>query len=437
VAFDAQLYREEIRVQVAWARELCRLGVLSKAEMSRAEELLQEAKAAIAAGTFPWQIQDEDIHMNLERYLTERAGDLGKKIHLGRSRNDLIATTLRLKVSAMTDELGGSLKPMIAKLVAFCQQHLSVLIPGLTHMQHGQPVRLAHALSAHGWAFHRDLGRLQQVAASAMRVMPLGSGALSGTPLAIDEHQLCESLGFALASANSYDSVSDRDFLLEYLQAVELLSVHVQRLCEDLIFYSSGAVGVIKLPRAWSTGSSMMPNKRNPDVLELSRGRVSRIIGLCQSGSHLIKSVSLSYGSELHELKKTLLMVHGEIHEVVSILPCFMAEMGLDEERAQLLLQRGHILATEVADFLTSSAGLPFRDSYRMVAQLVELADKRGVQIHQLALEQLSEDIRRHLPADYWSQLSFEFAVERRQGLAGTGRAAVGRALEQLLTTLD
>ncbi len=431
LAFDRQLYHQEVAVQKAWAKQLQALNVLSAEELENAIRLLNEAVQLMDVDKFDWHKNDEDIHMNLERFVTERAGELGKKMHLGRSRNDLIATTLRLKVADLCSQWQKDLTALIDALVTFSEKHLHIIIPGLTHMQHGQPVRLAHAMSAHAWAFYRDFHRLTVARSSALSVMPLGSGALSGTPLKIDEAAMAQDLGFAVASLNSYDSVSDRDFILEYLFCVETVATHLQRLAEDLIFYSSGAVSLIGLPKAWSTGSSMMPNKRNPDVLELTRGRVSRILGLCQSGVQLMRFVGLSYGSELHELKKTMLMVNAEGRQILEILPHFIQEMTVQTAKAELLLNHGHILATEIADVLTGQA-MPFRDAYRAVAGLVELADQKSVQVHQIPFEDLPALVKGKISKDFWQDLSFESAVEKRQGLAGTSRQSVSRALNHL-----
>jgi argininosuccinate lyase len=354
--------------------------------------------------------------MNLERFITDEAGDLGKKLHTGRSRNDLIATTLRLFASYTTSTIAGAVAKLADALCDLAEHNAGVMVPGTTHLQHGQPISFGHIAAAHGWAFARDLKRLDNAQKACLEYMPLGSAALAGTTVQVNLDECAKELGFASPPMNSYDAVGDRDFMIEALDAFASVAVHLGRLSEDIIYWSSTAVGLIELPRELSTGSSIMPNKRNPDVAEIVRAKSARIISLASEAKNILKSVPTSYGSDLHELKKTFVHSCSELSASLGILVPFAGGLGVNKERAQELLGKGHLLATEIADELTSQ-GMSFRDAYRKTAALVELADTKGLQVHELG----KDDFRSILPESdlaFTGSLSFEKAVEKR-GLPG------------------
>lgn len=427
---DRRLALQEIRVQKAWAGALVQAGILNSEEATRISVCLDEASQAVIGGTFDWRIEDEDVHMNLERFVTERLGLLGKRMHLGRSRNDLIATSLRLFVRDSLREAGSGARELVSALCARAEGWVDVLVPGLTHLQNGQPVRLAHVLCGHGWAVVRDLERLGSAAERATARMPLGSAALAGTTLNVDLQGIARELGFAGPPDNSYDAVGDRDFVVEGLGALSLLAVHLSRLCEDLIFWSSSAVGLIRLPKAWSTGSSIMPNKRNPDVPELCRAKSAHVIGAQADAHALLKGVATSYGSDLHEIKQVYLRGLDEVMACLGVLPSFVREMECDRAVAATLLGKGHILATEIADHL-AARGVPFRESYGQVAALVERAEKIGVQVQELEREVFRELAPATDPG-FVAELTYESAVERRSGAGGTARSRVFEGIAAL-----
>ncbi len=427
---DRRLAAQEIAVQKAWLRGLATLpGMFKSKDVKAIEAALDAAGKEIAAGTFVWNIRDEDIHMHLERYVTERCGDLGKKMHAGRSRNDLIATTLRLYVRDLMRDVVTDVAALLTALANQAARRIDIIIPGATHLQHGQPVRLSHVLLGHAEAFRRDRERCVAVAERAMAVMPLGSAALAGTPLPLDLKKMATALGFEQQPRNSYDSVGDRDFMLEALSAYALLGTHLSRLAEDCIYWSATPVGLLKLPPAWSTGSSIMPNKRNPDVPELTRGRGAHVLGALTDGFALVRTVPTSYGSDLHELKKTLMQAADEIHACLEIWPHFIGAAEFDAIRADELCQQGHILATEIADALVDD-GAAFRDAYKAVAALVERAESTGVQVHQLPLAQVNAVLQSHkLSARRDYRFDPQSAVERRNQPGGTARKQVLAAL--------
>jgi argininosuccinate lyase len=434
IAVDRRLARQEVAVQTAWARALARIGVLSGGEAEQATLALQVALSEIEAGTFEWRIEDEDIHMNLERYVTERHGALGKKMHLGRSRNDLIATTLKLFVRDTQFELTKEVAVLIEALAAKAESTLDVIVPGLTHVQHGQPVRFGHALASHGWALLRDLSRIRTASERASARMPAGAAAMAGTPLKVDLELMARELGFAAPCLNSYDAVADRDSIVEGCDAMASLGVHLSRLSEDLIYWSSTAVGLVRLPKAWSTGSSIMPNKRNPDVPELVRGKSAHLIAAAAEAHILLKGVGTSYGSDLHEIKQIYLRALDETRACLAVLPPFVREMGLDESVARSLCGRGHILATEIADEL-AARGVPFRDAYAQVAALVEAADQLGVQIEFLPVKAVAA-VAPALDPAWLATLTVEMAVERRANFGGTALAAARQGVEALRAEL-
>ena len=423
IAVDARLAKQEIAVQRAWARGLAQLGVLNARELLAVEGNLTQANDFIAKGQFEWREEDEDIHMNLERFATQSLGELGKKMHWGRSRNDLIATTLRLYARDSLDETATRVRGLVDALVATAEREIDVLMPGLTHVQNGQPLRFAHFLLSHAQAFGRDVKRLDQAREEAMSEMPLGSAALAGTPLPISLSAIAEELGFAAPAANSYDAVGNRDFMLQAMNALSQLAIHLSRLSEDVIYWSSTSVGLLRLPKDWSTGSSIMPNKRNPDVPELIRAKAAHILGAANEGAALVKGVPTSYASDLHELKSVFMRALDETNACLKVFPPFIRGLNVNKARADEIIKRGHILATEIADALVAK-GSTFRDAYKKIAGLVEKAEAEGRQVHEI--------VEKEVPELKGIDFSYEKAVEARQNAGGTSRARVLEQITQL-----
>ena len=432
---DSQLAPQEVRVQKAWAKGLSALGVLTTDELARGLQALDAALALMEAGQFEWRAQDEDVHMNLERFVTDKEGALGKKMHLGRSRNDLIATSLRLFVRDSLITVAAGLKDLTLALTEQAEKNLEVIIPGMTHLQHGQPVRFGHALAGHAWAFSRDIERVEMAGKRAVAVMPLGSAALAGTTLSIDLSKIAQELGFERAPLNSYDSVGDRDFVIEGLDALAGCAIHLSRLSEDFIIWSSTAIGLVKLPAAWSTGSSIMPNKRNPDVPELVRARSAHMMGAASEAHTLCKAVPTSYGSDLHEIKGVFMRSLAEMKACLSVLPQFTRGFEVSSKEAQRLLGRGHVLATEVADELAMNRGVPFREAYSQVAGLVELAESKDVQIEQLSASDV-QAVAPKLTSEFLAKLTHQAAVEKRSNSGGSSLAQAREGIRVLRAKL-
>ena len=424
IAVDRHLAEQEIKVQLAWAEGLQSIGYLKADEVAKIEATLKEAGTLIATDKFEWREEDEDIHMNLERFCTDKLGVVGKKMHFGRSRNDLIATTLRLFVYDKLAGIKEKTKGLLAAHIKQASATVDIIIPGMTHAQNAQPMRLAQLFLTYAQELKRDISRIEGAQARAMEYMPMGSAACTGTPLNIDLTVVAKKLGFGSGPLNSYDGVSDRDFMLEALQTVALEAVHLSRFCEDMIYESSNTVGLLKLSKAWSTGSSIMPNKRNPDVPELTRAKMSRVIGAANEGLNLVRPVMHSYGTDLHELKWTLMTSFDEISSCLEVLPPFVEGLTVDAARAKEMLGSGNLLATEIADALTGT-GMAFRDAYKVVGAMVAKAQEVGKQVQELSKEDLAA-AKIELPASInLGAISYESAVERRSNLGGTAKAQV------------
>lgn len=414
---DSRLYKQEIRVQKAWAKALTQAGYLSFEDLSKITRCLDQAEEVITENKFEWRIEDEDVHMNLERFMTENIGDLGKKIHLGRSRNDLIATTLRHFVKDEVAEVEALVSEMIAAIKSKSHEWIDVLIPGMTHLQFGQPIRLGHTFVAHGYSLKRDLHRLAFNKSECMAYSPLGSAAFAGTHIEIDLTRLAQDLEFQKPSHNSYDAVGDRDFILSSLNSFSLLATHLSRYCEDVMYWSSTGLQLLQLPKDWSTGSSIMPNKRNPDVPELVRARMSRVIAASSSGATLVRSVVPSYGSDLHELKRTFLAAIDELKTCLTILVPFTKGLSCDPQKALSLLNEGHILATDIANSLAKNS--TFREAYKHLSEKVKEANETHQQVHELFKNTAHA-------------ISFEQSVENRNQMGGTSRQQCLLSIEQL-----
>lgn len=430
---DTELFAQEIRVQKAWAAGLAEIGLLRGEELPRVLAALELASTQIASGTFDWREADEDIHMNLERFVNDETQGLGKKMHAGRSRNDLIATTLKLHVADTSLEIQGLIHRLLETMVVLAEKNIDVIIPGMTHLQNGQPIRWAHALLGHAWALKRDLQKFQATREAALTTMPLGSAALGGTTLTIDLEKIARNLGFLGPSSNSYDSVGERDSVIDFLQAAAHFGVHLSRLAEDLIYWSSAPVGLVQLSPNWSTGSSIMPNKRNPDVAELARGKAALWMGEAQGVLALVKGLPTSYASDLHETKLPYLRVAQDLKLTLNVFAHFVAELSVNHQRARELLNHGHILATELANHLTDQ-GIPFREAYGIVAGLVEIAETKKVQVHELRPQDITT-LTPAIKADFLAQLNFEMSVEKRQASGGTARAQVEAQLRKLASS--
>jgi len=427
--FDHHLLRQDVQGSIAWAKALGRAGVLEESEVARLVEALaaighdgaRDPAALLRSGA-------EDVHSWVETMLIERVGPLGRKLHTGRSRNDQVATDLRLWTSTAISERRQEIRAAGRALVALAEREFGTIVPGMTHLQHGQPVLLSHWALAYVEMLRRDDSRFAD-AAARLGECPLGSGALAGTAYPIDREQLAAELGFARPTRNSLDAVSDRDFVLETLSAAAICSVHLSRLAEDLIIWSSQEFALVEMSDAVTSGSSLMPQKKNPDAMELVRGKTGRIIGALVALLTVVKGLPMAYNKDLQEDKEPLFDAMAHLSLALRIVPPTIDGLRVDRPRCLDSAGLGHTNATELADHLVHS-GVPFREAHEIVGRVVRLALGRGVRLEQLTLEQM-QAIDRRIGAEAHQWLALESAVNRRNVPGGTAPQRVQAAIEE------
>jgi argininosuccinate lyase len=417
VHFDWRLAPYDLRASQAHARVLHRAELLTDAEHDRLQAALQELTRDVAAGRFLPTPQDEDVHSALERGLLERLGPLGGKLRAGRSRNDQIATDLRLYLRDHARRVAGGVLDLVDALVAQAEKHVDVPMPGMTHLQHAQPVLLAHHLLAHAHALLRDLDRMRDWDRRAA-VSPLGAGALAGSSLPLDPEAVAHELGFDRPAANSIDAVADRDFAAEFLFAAALLGTHLSRIGEELILWATPEFGWVRLHDAWSTGSSIMPQKKNPDIAELARGKSGRFIGNLTGLLATLKGLPLAYDRDLQEDKEP---VFDTVDQLLVLLPAvtgLVATLAFHRDRLAAAAPAGFALATDVAEWLVR-AGVPFREAHEISGAAVTYCEDRGMELSGLTDGQLAE-IDARLTPGVREVLSVSGALAARSAVGGT-----------------
>ncbi len=436
IGFDRRLYKMDIEGTRAHARALTRMGVLTKQEQERVLEGLNRVEREIDAGALPLTDDLEDIHTAVEKRLTELIGDAGGKIHTGRSRNDQVALDERLFLREAIANALVQIEQVMGVVLDVAEAHLDVVMPGYTHGQQAQPIRFSHYAMALFWMLARDRSRFEDCWTRA-NAMPLGSGALAGSAYPLDREFLRVELGFDRITENSIDAVSDRDYFLEYLSAASILMGHLSRFCEDLIVWSSSEFGFVELDDAFSTGSSMMPQKKNPDSLELVRGKTGRVYGNLMSLLTVMKGVPLTYAKDMQEDKEPVFDTAETVHVSLSVFAGVWQTLKIKGERMADALD-GSILATDLADYLARK-GVPFRRCHRIVGELVRTALARGQKLETLDLATLRTACE-VFDADVRAVLSAEASTDLRNLDGGTGHEAVLRQIEvgrRLLTDLS
>lgn len=429
LAFDRRLYKQDIQGSIAHTKGLEQAGILTPRESRAIIRGLEQIRREIETNRFVFAPTDEDIHMAIERRLTELIGPVGGKLHTGRSRNDQVALDLRLYLRDALRTLVESARRFQQALLTQARQHLDVAMPGYTHLQRAQPVLFSHHLLAYVEMLERDKGRVRDLL-TRMDELPLGSGALAGTNYPVDRTYVARLLGFAGVTQNSLDAVSDRDFVVETLAAVALLMMHLSRLSEELILWSSQEFRFVDLPDAFCTGSSMMPQKKNPDVPELVRGKTGRVYGHLMAVLTVLKGLPLSYNRDLQEDKEALFDTLDQAMASLEIMTQIVQGLTVNRDVMGEAAGAGYILATELADYLTGK-GVPFREAHRITGRLVRWCLDRKKNLRDLTLA----DLRGFSPKfekDALDVLTVEGAIERRAQIGGTARKRVEARLRVL-----
>jgi len=417
VRFDQALYAQDIAGSKAHARMLAKQGVISPDEARKIVGGLDIILSDIHEGRFVWKDELEDVHMNIEARLTEMIGDAGRKLHTGRSRNDQVCLDFRLFVSARLEVWSELLAALVKVLSERADEHVETILPGYTHMQPAQPVSLGHHLLAYAWMFKRDHERCQD-ALKRSAVSPLGAAALAGTTFPLDPKAVADELGLFGTFGNSLDAVSDRDFALEALFVGATVMMHLSRLCEELIIWANPNFGYVALPDAYATGSSIMPQKKNPDVAELMRGKTGRVYGSLFTLMTIMKGLPLAYNRDMQEDKEPFFDADRTVSDSLAIMAEMMKVMGFRPERMRQALKLGFLNATELADYL-AARGVPFREAHHVAGSAVALAEKSGRGLEDLSLAEL-QGLCAQIGPDVAEVLTYEAAMRRRNTSGGT-----------------
>ena len=426
LAFDQRLWAYDITGSVAWAKALGRAGLLTASERDTIVRGLEAVREELATGVFPFRPELEDIHMNVERRLLDLVGEVGGKLHTGRSRNDQIALDERLYLKASVARVGEGLRRVQEVFVARAAETVEAPLPGYTHLQRAQPIVLAHHLLAYVFMLQRDRERFRDCAARA-DVLPLGAAALAGTPFPIDREALAKDLGFATVSPNSLDAVSDRDYILEFLAAGALAGLHLSRLAADLTLWATAEFGFVEFADAFATGSSIMPQKKNPDVAELIRGKSGRLYGNLVTVLTVMKGLPLAYNSDMQEDKEPFFDSVDTLEAILEVLPPLLASLTFRTDRMRRAAGEHYSTATDLADYLVRK-GLPFRQAHEVVGRVVRWALDEGKTLEDLTLAELHH-FSPLIDDDVKDAITVEASLRARAVTGGTAPAAVREAL--------
>ncbi len=428
VSFDARLAPWDIRGSLAHAKMLGECGILPKGEVRKILRGLKAVEKDIAAGRLAWDPALEDVHTNIEAALVEKVGDAGKRLHTGRSRNDQIATDMRLWARDQIDAILALLDALRGALVDFAEAHVDVILPGFTHLQHAQPVLLAHHFLAYFEMFSRDAERFAQLR-ERVNVLSLGSAAMAGTPYPIDRKMVAKDLGFAGVSANSMDAVADRDYLIEFCSNAALVMAHLSRMSEELILWSSPSFGFVEIGDAFTTGSSIMPQKKNPDVAELVRGKTARVYGDLTALLTLVKGLPLTYNRDLQEDKEPVFDASDTVQRCIEVYANMIPAIIVNREAMAAAVKEGFMEATDLADYLVTR-GMPFREAHGVVGRVVRHCVEQGKRLPELDIKTYKR-FSQLFGEDLFQVLSPESIVKRRDNPGGTAPRRVRASLRK------
>ena len=427
IAIDKRLWRDDITASRAHAAMLAKQGILTDDDAAAIDDGLARIATEIEAGNLTEDPALEDIHMHVEHRLSELIGEPAGRLHTARSRNDQVATDFKLFVRRSIDEAIAGIDALESALIDRAEEHVATVMPGFTHLQSGQPVTLGHHLMAYREMLVRDRSRFAD-ARQRMNESPLGSAALAGTGFNLDRDHTSAALGFDRPTANSIDAVSDRDFAVDYLHAAALTAVHLSRVAEEIVLWASQPFGFVHLPDAWSTGSSIMPNKRNPDAAELVRGHSAIIIGSLVSLLVLLKGLPLAYSKDLQDDKPPLFQAHDLLALSLAAMAGMIADLEFVPEKMRAAAAAGHATATDLADWLAREAGVPFREAHQIAGRAGAAAEAAGVVLDQLTIAQL-QAIDPRIDERVLPHLSVEASVASRRSAGGTAPELVGQAI--------
>ena len=425
--YDRRLYRQDIAGSIVHARMLCRQGIISNDDCDAIVAGLKEIQDEIEDEEFAWKPELEDIHMNIERRLYEMIGEPALRLHTARSRNDQIALDMRMYVKDAISSVVSAIQAVQRSLVALAEGNQESVVPGYTHLQRAQPVLFAHHMLAYFEMFGRDAERFAQARERA-DVMPLGSGALAGLPYPVDRQYVADELGFSKVSANSMDAVSDRDFLLDFHSAAAICAMHLSRLAEELVLWSSDEFGFVRLSDEFTTGSSIMPQKRNPDFAEIGRGKTGRVYGSLMGLLTTLKGLPLTYNRDLQEDKEGFFDTCDTVLSTLEVFAEMLSGLEVNATAMREAADGGYLLATDIADYLVAK-GMPFRDAYRVVARLTESASERDLGFSELSLEEYRE-YSEMFDADVYD-ITIDSSIAARDVPGGTAHNRVREAIQQ------
>lgn len=433
--FDRKLYSQDIRGSIAHATMLAKQKIITCEERDKLVNGLEQVKKEIESGEFIFDISDEDIHMAIEKRLTQIVGSVGGKLHTARSRNDQVALDFRLYVQEHTLNIHTLTCKLIKTLLSLAKEHTTTLLPGMTHLQHAQPINFGFHLLAYGFMLQRDCKRLKS-SHERNSVLPLGCAALAGTPHNIDREEVAKLLGFESVSENCLDTVSDRDFALELLFNISALMMHISRLCEELVLWSSSEFGFVSFSDEYSTGSSIMPQKKNPDIPELMRGKTGRIYGNLMGLLTVMKGLPLAYNKDTQEDKEGVFDSVENVTISLQILIQSLKSLHVKKENMLRSCKVGHLSATDLADFLVKKCDIPFREAHFITGKVVAKAESLGVDLSELAYEDIKK-VDERITQEVMQYLPLETSMNARNSQGGTATASTLKQIESLEKWLE
>lgn len=429
ISFDRRLWQEDIEGSRAHAKMLCKQGIITEEELKQILKGLAEIEREIKEGKFQFKEELEDIHMNIEKALIEKTGSAGAKLHTARSRNDQVATDLRLYLRKRVNELIELTEKFEKTLVNVAEKNIDTIMPGYTHLQKAQPVLLAHHLLAYAWMLERDRERLKE-ALKRLNLCPLGAGALAGSSLSIDRHYTAKELGFEEPIPNSMDAVSDRDFVLDVLYCGAMLMMHLSRLAEEIILWATDEFRFIELPDKFSTGSSMMPQKKNPDPAELIRGKTGRVYGNLLSMLTTMKGLPLTYNRDMQEDKEPVFDTIDTVIMSLRVITEMLPEIKFNKERMKEPCGSGYITATDIAEYLVKK-GVPFRNAHEITGKIVLYCNEKGKNLNELSIKELKK-FSPKIEKDLYAILTPEGSIDSKNSYGSTSKKSVKEQIRML-----